>query len=232
MIVLAIPVLLAATPLPSRTSSYVYDGANVIDDAAERELEGRHRELFARTGVAIVVITVPRLVGETIDALAVRVGQSWGVGRKGQDRGLVIAFARDEREVFVATGYGTEGYLPDGRVGALLDEHAVPLLRQGQLSEGLVRLATALAMASAAEYGVTLRGVSAISRPQEGPGIGSLVFLVISIVLFAFLARRHPVLALMLLMGARSRGGGFGGGFGGGGFAGGGFGGGGAGRGF
>jgi uncharacterized membrane protein YgcG len=62
MIVLAIPVLLAATPLPSRTSSYVYDGANVIDDAAERELEGRHRELFARTGVAIVVITVPRLV--------------------------------------------------------------------------------------------------------------------------------------------------------------------------
>jgi uncharacterized protein len=144
----------------------------------------------------------------------------------------VIAFARDEREVFVATGYGTEGYLPDGRVGALLDEHAVPLLRQGQLSEGLVRLATALAMASAAEYGVTLRGVSAISRPQEGPGIGSLVFLVISIVLFAFLARRHPVLALMLLMGARSRGGGFGGGFGGGGFAGGGFGGGGAGRGF
>jgi uncharacterized protein len=234
LLVLAVPLLVAATPLPPRTDRSVYDGAQVVDVAAERVLEQRHRELYARTGVAIVVITVPHLVDETIDELAVRVGQSWGVGRRGQDRGLVIAFARDDRQLFVATGYGTEGYLPDGRVGALIDEHAVPWLRADQFSEGLLRLAGALAAASAAEYGVSLTGAAepAAAPPTAGPG--SILFAILALFAFALLARRHPLLALMLLAGGRRSfgGGGFGGGFGGGGFGGGGFGGGGAGRGF
>lgn len=229
---LALAVLLGATPLPQRTERYVYDTASVIEDSAERALEQRHRELFARAGVAIVVLTVPRLVDETIDQLAVRAGQSWGVGRADDDRGLVIAFSRDDRQIFVATGYGTEGYLPDGRVGALIDEHAVPLLRAGQFSAGIVRLADALVAASAAEYDVQITGIAA-QPPAKDPGIGSIVFMIIAIIAFGLLAWRHPFLAMMLLVaGRRPMGGGFGGGFGGGGFGGGGFGGGGAGRGF
>lgn len=224
--------LLGTTPLPPRTERYVYDTANLIDDTAERELERRHGELFSRAGVAIVVLTVPRLVDETIDQLAVRAGQTWGVGRKGEDRGLVIALSGDDRKIFVATGYGTEGYLPDGRVGALIDEQAIPLLRQNRFSDAIVRLATALAAISAAEFGVTLTGVSA-PRSQSPPGFGRIIASLIAILALALLARRHPMLALLLFMGGRRpHTGGFGGGFGGGGFGGGGFGGGGAGRGF
>lgn len=239
------PVLIASwlvavvTPLPARTERFVYDTAAVIDDATERQLELRHQELFDKTGVAIVVLTVPRLVDETIDELAVRAGQSWGVGRKGEDRGLVIALARDDRQIFVATGYGTEGYLPDGRVGALLDTHAVPALRQDRFSDGIAQLSNALVTASARELGVTLT-----RRPAPGPaltptargpgGIVRILLLALAIVAFAALARRHPLLAVALFAGmGRGRGGvGFGGGVGTGGFGGGGFGGGGAGRGF
>lgn len=230
----------AATPLPPRSDRLIYDAAGVIDDAVERELEARHRELLAKAGVALVVITVPGLVDETIDELAVRVGQNWGVGQKGQDRGLVVALARDDRQIFVATGYGTEGYLPDGRVGALLDEHALPYLRQNQFSEGVVRLSNKLVAVSSREYGVTLTGSAAITQRPEQPrgglgGVLRVVLLVLGIVGFALLAWRHPTLAALLLFAGmgRSRGGsGFGGGIGSGGFGGGGFGGGGAGRGF
>jgi uncharacterized protein len=181
-----------------------------------------------------VVITVPRLVDETIDQLAVRVGQAWGVGKQGEDRGLVVALSRDDRKIFVATGYGTEGYLPDGRVGALIDEHAIPYLRRDQLSEGLVRLATALTDASVREFGVELSGAAPVELQRSRGGIGRILLVVLAIVGFALLARRHPLLALMALSGFhRGHGGsGFGGGFGGGGFGGGGFGGGGAGRSF
>ena len=77
-------------------------------------LERFHRELFAKTGVAIVVITVPTLDGEPVSDFAVRVGEEWGVGRRGEDRGIVVALAVAERDIFIAAGYGVEGYLPDG----------------------------------------------------------------------------------------------------------------------
>ncbi|HSK03164.1 MAG TPA: TPM domain-containing protein [Kofleriaceae bacterium] len=242
-LLLAVSVAVAATPLPPRGDRLIYDEAGVLDDATERRLEARHRELLARAGVAIVVITVPALVDETIDDLAVRVGQTWGVGRRGQDRGLVVALARDDRQIFVATGYGTEGYLPDGRVGGLLDEHAIPLLREGRPSEALARLSDALVDASAREYGVTLgapaasAGSAAEPAARTGCSAGSVVLLVLAGAGFLLLARRHPVLAMMMLASmSRGRGGfgrgGFGGGGGIGGFGGGGFGGGGAGRGY
>src|SRR5690606_13798349 len=114
-------------------------------------------------------LTVPSLEGETIEELAVRAGQEWGIGGEGRDRGIVVAFAERDRRIFVATGYGTEGYLPDGRVGAMLDEEAIPFLRAGQPAEALLRLDLALARASAAEYGVQLTGAPAVARPEPRP---------------------------------------------------------------
>lgn len=228
---------IAATPLPPRTDRLIYDTANVIDDGAERALEQRQRELFERAGVAIVIVTVPKLVDETIGDFATRVGQTWGVGRAGQDRGLVIALSRDDRAIFVATGYGTEGYLPDGRVGSLIDSTAIPALRQNRFSDGIVGLSNALVDASAKEYGVELQGIAPMPAVQRrGGGLGGLALLVLGLIAIAFLAKRHPVLAMMLLSRSVLGGGGFGSGHGrggfGGGFGGGGFGGGGAGRNF
>ena len=239
LLLLSALVSVAATPLPARSDRSIYDAAEVIDAATEQRLEARHQALFARTGVAIVVVTVPALVDETIEDLAVRVGTTWGVGRRGEDRGLVVAFARDDRKIFVATGYGTEGYLPDGRVGALLDEHAMPALRADRFAEGLERLSAALAGAAAEEHGIELEGAP---PPRAGPpprrtvgGPGGLLLVVLGAILFAYLAVRHPGLLLLFLAtrGGRLGGGsGFGGGGGFEGFGGGGFGGGGAGRSF
>jgi uncharacterized protein len=234
LVLASVTLLLGATPLPQRTDRLIYDTAGVIDDGAERALEPRLAELFQKTGVAIVVLTVPQLVDETISELAVRAGQTWGVGRRGEDRGVVVALAARDREIFVATGYGTEGYLPDGRVGALIDQHALPYLRANRFSDGLVALTVALIDASAREYDVSIGGAAPqLREPPPGLGPVPIIIGILAIIGFALLAARHPMLAFMLLAGRGfGRGGGFGGGFGAGGFGGGGFGGGGAGRSF
>jgi uncharacterized protein len=232
---------LALTPLPRRDlGRSVYDPAGVIGDAHEAQMEAMHAELFRQTGVAIVTIAVPALVDETIADLAVRVGTEWGVGQKGQDRGIVVAFARDDREIYVATGYGVEGYLPDGKVGALLDEHVLPLLRRNDFSAGLYQASVALVAASAREFGVTVSGAE-IPRPaparEPSRGWTALEWVVRGIIglVVLYLLIRHPrLLFAMFLSGVMRRGRGGGGGFGRGGgfggFGGGGFGGGGAGR--
>jgi uncharacterized protein len=229
----------ANTPLPARDDRSVHDTADVITPADEASLETINRELFQKTGVAIVVITVPTLVDETIDQFAVRVGQTWGVGDQARDRGLVIALSRDDREIYVATGYGTEGQFNDAKVGALIDREAVPALRQNRFSDGLTRLDRAFVAEVAAQANATITGVEAPppERPVRQSG-GSGLITLLGIVVFFIIAMRHPW--LLMFFGGFG-GGGFGGRRGGGGrdddsgfggFGGGGFGGGGAGRGF
>ena len=132
-------VALAATPLPARDATRsVYDEAGVIDAADEATMEAVHRELASEAGVGLVVVTVPRLVDETIEALSVRIGAEWGVGTAGRDEGVVIALALEDREIHVASGYGAEAYLPDGKIGALLDQHVLPSFKAGDFGGGIL----------------------------------------------------------------------------------------------
>ena len=227
--------------LPPHDARSVYDFASVVkaDDAAQ--MERWHRALFDRTGVAIVVVTVPDLEDESIEDFATRVGTEWGVGKKGQDLGVVVALSLKPRKIFVATGYGVEGFLPDGRVGGILRSEVIPRLRQDDFSGGLRQASAALTSVAARQYGLTIEGLTE-ARDAGRPGgreerlPGPVVLLIIAaiflfiLVILPFVAR-HPVLAAILFSNMRGGGrrgsGGFGGGFGSGGFGGGGFGGGG-----
>jgi uncharacterized protein len=198
-------------------------------------MESLHRELLNETGVALVVVTVRALDNETIDEFALRVGEEWGVGKAGQDLGIVVAFASLDRKIFVATGYGAEAFLPDGRVGRMIDTYAMPSFRQGDIGQGLYLLSAGLAKASADEFGKKLGDLPTLPPVSEPPKITAkhIVAGIGLALLLAYLAWRHPSLFWLLLFFAfRARGsggGGFGaGGFGG--FGGGGFGGGGSGR--
>ena len=57
----------AQTPLPPRGDTSVHDQADVLTPDQEAELERLNRALFEKTQVAIVVLTVPQLEGETIE---------------------------------------------------------------------------------------------------------------------------------------------------------------------
>jgi uncharacterized protein len=185
-VVLALAVLVATaatasanTPLPARGDHSVYDAAGVIDETREQQLEATNTELMQRAGVAVVVVTVPKLVDETIAELAVRVQQEWGVGVKGKDEGVVIALAVEDRKIFLATGYGSEGYLPDGKVGEIRDR-ATPALRANDFAAGLVTADLAIAQVAAAAHNVTLTGVPAIAAPRgadEPSNVVTLIFL-------------------------------------------------------
>ena len=230
----------AQVELPQRGDRSVYDLAGVISPEHEQAMEQQHLGLLRAGGVAITVIAIPTLEGESIGDFAVRAGQQWGVGRKGEDRGIVVAFALEERKIFIATGYGVEGYLPDGRVGRILDQYVIPHLRRNDFSTGLQQASAALVQASAEEFGLELRDerMAVVRREtREEPGIVSKIFSALFVLFVVYLIVRHPRMALLMLF-YGSRGGHGGGGFGGGGFGGsggfggGGFGGGGAGRGF
>ncbi len=133
---------------------YVNDFGNVISEREQARLEAYLRRLEDAGGVEGAVVTLPTIGDLTIDDAANRLYEQWGIGKKGKDLGFLLIGAVKERRVKVEVGYGLEGALPDGKVGEILDENAVPLLRENRW--GLAYLATveAIGPIALAEAGV------------------------------------------------------------------------------
>jgi len=236
-------VALAADPPIPQPQGFVTDLAGVIPPDARQRMTQTIEALKAKTGSEIAVLTVPTTDPLDDFTYAMRVADAWKVGRKGQDTGVLIVLVTQDRKLRILTGYGVEGILPDGLVGAIQDREMVPSFRAGRYAEGLER-----GVAAIAQRIVKGREGEPPPRDQEQEiELPPWALLLILLLLFFFLAwlsrrvngggggryyRRFP--------------GGFGGGYGGGfpmppggfgsggggfdGFGGGGFGGGGAGR--
>lgn len=222
----------------------VNDFAQVISAQHKSGMEILAREVLEKTGTAIVVATVETIGDNTPSDYANRLYQVWGVGKKGEDKGVLIFLAVKERQIRIETGYGVEGILPDGLVGEILDRHAIPRFKEGDYGRGFAETMAAVSFIVAKAAGVTLTGVPPPEnrpvRTERGLGIFQLLLLIAAAFFLFGTPQGRAILPWLLVLmmsgggGGRRSGGGFGG-FGGGGFGGfggGSSGGGGAGRGF
>jgi uncharacterized protein len=238
--------LVAAAAVGSfpKPTGAVNDLAGVISVQHKEGMENLARDVLEKTGTAIVVATV-KSIGDNAPAdYANRLYQAWGIGRKGEDKGVLIFLALKERQVRIETGYGVEGILPDGLVGEILDRYAIPRFKEGDYGRGLSETMAAVSLIVAKAAGVALTGVTPPEprpvRTERGWGIFQLLLFIAAAFFLIGTPQGRAVLPWLLVLmmsgggGGRRNGGGFGG-FGGGGFGGfggGSSGGGGAGRGF
>ena len=213
-----------------RPNGPVADYAKVIPQDYKTGIDGVARELLQKTGAALVVATLPSLDGDTIENTAVNLFQKWGIGKKGEDRGVLILVALKERKLRIEVGYGLEGIITDAKAGMIRDQALVPYLKKDGFGAGLLAGSAAAAHLIAEASGVKLTGVPevTIKKKSRSIGIGSLIFILILFFLFTRVMRRGgrggllPALLLGSMMGSSMGGrggggsfGGFGGGFGG-----------------
>ena len=238
-------------PVPQEPEDWVNDYANVFSEAEQQQLSRKLNAFQYDNSTQIFVVTISGNDGYPASMLAPMIGEAWGVGQEGKDNGLILLLDMEDRDVFIANGYGLEEYIPDAITKRIIENEIIPAFKQGAYYEG-VNNATEV-MISLLEGKFTpdeYRQQTASS--DSGSAIGGIIFLLI--MFFLLFGRRRRAysaggrgsslplwIALGMMSGGRSRGsfgnfssgsGGFGGGGGFGGFTGGGggsFGGGGAG---
>ena len=226
-----------------KATGLVNDFADVIPNSIENKITAVTSELLNKTQIPVVVVTMPDIGGAEYNDYANRLYSAWGIGKKGEDKGVLIFVTIKERKMRIETGYGIEGIIPDGLAGEIRDSYMLPYLIQNKFGEGILNGTMAVAMIIAKNSGVELTGQIPVKRPKDKRKSGfSFLPLLIIIIFFIIGGRRRGgswLLLLPLLMGGggsyggRSNSGGFGGFSGGfGGFGGGMSGGGGAGGGF
>lgn len=218
---LSIIILLSgAYALPSPENTYVNDFASILNSDDALFVHYLFEGVEQNTSAQVVFVSVENAEGYTPSEYATMIGQQWGVGAADTDNGIFILYVKDVGKLWVSTGYGVEGILPDSKVGRMLDTYYVPWRDEGNVSEGIVQFSIALADELEAN-----RDELISTRSPKINWLLIILVIIFVIIIFSWIARhsqRSIWWAPIFIPGSRSGGGGFGGGFGGGGFGGGG----------
>lgn len=118
-------------------AGHVNDLASLLDEAERSAMEQRLVQLRQQNGAEVAVVLLPSLEGGQIDDFANKLFQKWGLGKEGQDNGLLLLVAVQDRKARIEVGYGLEPILPDALAGRILDEHLFPAFKRQQYAEGL-----------------------------------------------------------------------------------------------
>ena len=228
--------LLAAAParaleVPPKPQGRVSDYAGLLSPQDRARIEARLEEIERRTSNQFVVAIFPSLEGGSLEDFSIRLAETWKIGQKGRDNGLILLVFVKDRKVRIEVGYGLEGAIPDVVAGRIIRGVLAPRFREGDFAGGILAAIDALDAASRGEFTAL---PAKKGRGVPAPVVGIFPFLLFVLFLLGATRRRSAQIG-----GRRVRRGGFywwfgpggfGGGRGGGGFGGGGggFGGGGA----
>lgn len=127
---------LAEVPVPELTAR-VTDLTNTLAPDQKSALESRLAAFEQQKGSQIAVLLIPTTQPETIEQYSIRVVETWKLGRKGIDDGILVVMATQDREVRIEVGYGLEGAIPDVIAKRVIEEIMIPRFREGDVAGGL-----------------------------------------------------------------------------------------------
>lgn len=137
-----------STPLPQSTAqavtpndlvlnSPVLDYAQILSTTEKQALSEQLYKIYHDNLAQVALVIVPTTDGVPIFDYTMAVANRFGLGRDGVDDGVLMLVAINDKELFIATGYGVEGVLPDGAIKRIIREDIAPSFRTGAYAQGL-----------------------------------------------------------------------------------------------
>ncbi len=189
VLLLAAPAVLAAKAVPF-LAGRVNDGAGIVPGPVRERLEATLRDLEQRTGAQVAVLTVGSLEGDPIEDYAVRVFETWKLGRQGVNDGALLVVARQERRMRIEVGYGLEERLTDARSRQILDDIIRPHFRDGNFGAGVEAGVNAI--------GAVIEGASLPApRSDRGGQLGSVAGFLLFSAMFILIIGTFSAIALL-----------------------------------
>ena len=133
-----VSLVFAATSYPD-LSGRIVDGANIIPAAIQSAIEPKLADLETRSGIQLVVATVPTLGGQEIEPYANELFRTWKLGEKLKNNGVLLIVAPNEHKVRIEVGYGLEGTLTDALSKIVISNAIAPRFKAGDFGGGVQR---------------------------------------------------------------------------------------------
>ena len=115
----------------------VVDQADMLDAATESRLTETLAAFERKSSDQIVVATIESLDGEPIEDFANRQFRAWRLGQAGENNGVLLLVAKNDRKMRIEVGYGLEGTLTDLLSSLIINDTMVPFFRAGDFNGGV-----------------------------------------------------------------------------------------------
>ncbi|MGP5360146.1 TPM domain-containing protein [Psychrobacter celer] len=168
-------------------NSPVVDQANILNPQEKQRLEAQLKSIYQQGLAQAAVVIVPTTNGLPIFDYALQVAEKWQLGDQDIDDGLLMVVAVNDRNMYVLTGYGLEGVLPDAAVNRIIREDITPLFKQNNYGAGILAGVDALKTRLSADPEVLARAdaqAAERSAQQGGDEVPSPIFLFIMAMIF------------------------------------------------
>ena len=139
--------------IPELGTRRVVDEVGVLTASEIDALTHRIDVFEAASGGQMAVLIIRSLHGDAVEDFALATAEKWKLGHKGEDNGVLLLLAMEDRESRLEIGYGLEGVINDARAGDILRDMA-PYMRKGEY-------------ANAVDFAI--RSVEALVLHENGP---------------------------------------------------------------
>lgn len=169
---------LGAKNLLPKPNTAVVDYVGILNSNQKRYLERKLKTFNDTSSTAIVVVIDNSLEGEDIFDYSYRLASAWGIGSKGKDNGVLMYIAFRDRKIFIQTGSGVEGVLPDAVLKRIIEKVIRPAFKQKQYFKGVNKSTDMIISLASGEF-------RADDYVQNEDHV-ALLFLLLFLVIFAF----------------------------------------------
>lgn len=124
--------------IPAKTNNLINDFANILTNEQEEDLRTLSRSIQSESSAQIVLVTTDDLDKDyPIEQFSIDLAQSWGIGQRDSDNGMLILICPKNHKARMEVGYGLEGVLTDAYTRQLQADYFKPNFRNNDFHKGI-----------------------------------------------------------------------------------------------
>jgi uncharacterized protein len=133
----------AKTQVPSPTGR-VNDTAGVLQPTDRDKISSLLADYERETGHQAAVLIIATLADESIESFCLRAANTWRLGRKGIDDGILVCLAMKEKRIRIELGLGMARHISNADAKEIIEVDMTPSFAKGDFAGGLERGLTRL----------------------------------------------------------------------------------------
>ena len=123
-----------------KPKGFINDFTQTLTPQQERDLEDTVQSYFKKSGIQIGLALEATLNGSNEFDRSMELARTWGIGAKGENRGILIYVSKKERKYYLLASNKLQGDLTDGIIGEIGRNTLVPFLKNNDYPGGIQSL--------------------------------------------------------------------------------------------